>query len=62
MDTAGDAEHGAALPLSSAADTELAELRSALESAGDLPLDDRLALLRSAESVVARALEALDGL
>ena len=41
---------------------ELDDLRVALDDAGGLPLDDRLELLRRAESTIARALEGLDGL
>jgi hypothetical protein len=37
-------------------------LLAALEEADDLPLDERLALLRSAEERIADALEGLDGL
>ena len=40
----------------------LSELLSELESADDLPLDERLELLRRAESSIAGSLEGLDGL
>ena len=43
-------------------DDELSVLRDALDSAGDLPLDDRLALLKRTEATIAEALEGLDGL
>jgi hypothetical protein len=41
---------------------DVAELLSALEAADDLPLDDRLELLRTAEASIAGVLEGLDGL
>jgi hypothetical protein len=41
---------------------DLATLTAALETAGDLPLDERLALLRRTEEAIARSLEGLDGL
>ncbi len=41
---------------------ELADLTAALEQADELPLDDRLELLRRAESAISRSLEGLDGL
>jgi hypothetical protein len=41
---------------------DLATLTAALEAAGDLPLDERLALLRRTEEAIARSLEGLDGL
>ena len=41
---------------------ELTELTAALEQADELPLDDRLELLRRAESAISRSLEGLDGL
>jgi hypothetical protein len=37
-------------------------LADALDAADDLPLDERLALLRRTEETIARALEGLDGL
>lgn len=51
----------------SAAGTEtdagpVAALLAALEGADDLPLDERLELLRRAEASIAGALEGLDGL
>jgi hypothetical protein len=46
----------------SGAEDELRELATALEGAGDLPLDERLALLRRTEEAIARSLEGLDGL
>jgi hypothetical protein len=45
-----------------AADGVLAELAAALASADDLPLDERLELLRRAEGEISRSLEGLDGL
>jgi len=41
---------------------ELIALTEALEGADDLPLDDRLDLLRRTESAISRSLEGLDGL
>jgi hypothetical protein len=41
---------------------EIAALASALESADELSLDERLELLRRAEAAIARSLEGLDGL
>ena len=51
-------------PLAAAADpdADLAALTERLESADDLPLDERLSLLRDAEASIARSLEGLDGL
>ncbi len=43
-------------------DPESSELLAALEGADDLALDDRLELLRHAESSIAGVLEGLDGL
>jgi hypothetical protein len=43
-------------------DDELRVLMDALESADDLDIDERLALLRRAEEAIARSLEGLDGL
>jgi hypothetical protein len=40
----------------------LGALSAALESAGELPLDERLALLQQAGETIASALEGLDGL
>jgi hypothetical protein len=40
----------------------LAVLAAELEAASDLPLDERLALLKRAEEAIARSLEGLDGL
>jgi hypothetical protein len=40
----------------------IAPLLAALEGADDLPLDDRLQLLRDAEASIAGVLEGLDGL
>jgi hypothetical protein len=40
----------------------VAELLAALEGADDLPIDERLELLRSAEASIAGVLEGLDGL
>jgi hypothetical protein len=45
-----------------AAPDEIAALLVALEGADDLPLDDRLVLLRQAEASIAGVLEGLDGL
>lgn len=45
-----------------AADAALTELAAALASADDLPLDERLELLRRAEGEISRSLEGLDGL
>jgi len=47
---------------SAALDTASASLLAALDTADDLPLDERLALLRDAEVSIAGALEGLDGL
>lgn len=44
------------------ADAVLAELSTALAGADDLPLDERLELLRRAEGEISRSLEGLDGL
>lgn len=44
------------------ADGELERLVAELEAAAELPLDDRLELLRRTEKQIARALEGLDGL
>jgi len=41
---------------------EIAQLLAALEGADDLPLDERLQLLRDAEASIADVLEGLDGL
>jgi exonuclease VII small subunit len=41
---------------------EIAALAAALESADELPLDERLELLRRAEATISRSLEGLDGL
>ncbi len=43
-------------------DSEASELLASLEGADDLPLDERLELLRRAETSIASALERLDGL
>jgi hypothetical protein len=43
-------------------DGDVAALLAALEGADDLPLDERLQLLREAEASIAGALEGLDGL
>jgi len=43
-------------------DSEASELLEALEGADALPLDERLKLLRRAESSIAGVLEGLDGL
>ena len=43
-------------------DSQTAELLEVLEGADDLPLDERLELLRRAESSIAGVLEGLDGL
>ncbi len=42
--------------------SKAAQLLAALEGADDLPLDERLELLRRAESSIAGVLEGLDGL
>jgi hypothetical protein len=42
--------------------SETAGLLAALEAADELPLDERLQLLRKAESTIAGVLEGLDGL
>lgn len=66
MDAAADGAEGTRMPAKAgsgpAPDDGLSELRAELESAGDLVLDERLALLRRTESTIARALEGLDGL
>jgi hypothetical protein len=41
---------------------DLAALAAELEAAADLPLDERLALLKRTEEAIARSLEGLDGL
>ncbi len=41
---------------------EIAALAAALESADELPLDERLELLRRAEATISRSLEGLNGL
>jgi hypothetical protein len=41
---------------------DLAELTAALESADELPLEERLELLKRAEAAISRSLEGLDGL
>ncbi len=41
---------------------EIAALAAALGSADELPLDERLELLRRAEATISRSLEGLDGL
>jgi len=43
-------------------DDEISQLLIALESADDVPLDERLQLLRGAEASIAGVLEGLDGL
>ncbi len=43
-------------------DAELGRLVAELEAASELPLDDRLELLKRTEQQIARALEGLDGL
>jgi hypothetical protein len=45
-----------------AGEDDLAQLAADLESAGDLPLADRLSLLKRTEEAIARSLEGLDGL
>lgn len=45
-----------------AGEDHLAQIAVELESAGDLPLDARLALLKRTEEALARSLEGLDGL
>lgn len=62
MDTPDDGVQDADVGAGPAPDDELAVLRATLESAGDLPLDDRLALLQRTEATIAEALEGLDGL
>jgi len=47
---------------SDAADEVTVQLLAALEAADDLPLDQRLELLRQAEASIAGVLEGLDGL
>lgn len=62
METSDDVVRGADVDAVPPPDDELSVLRAALESAGDLPLDDRLALLKRTEATIAEALEGLDGL
>jgi len=59
--TAGSGPLAAGLPDTHRSDG-IAELLAALEGADDLPLDDRLALLRRAEEGISGVLEGLDGL
>jgi len=66
MDAHADAQPGAATAdggdVSGSDTDELVALGEALETAAELPLDERLALLQQAEATIARALEGLDGL
>lgn len=48
--------------LGSEEDQLLARLTEQLEGAHDLPLDERLALLRGTEQAISQSLEGLDGL
>jgi exonuclease VII small subunit len=49
-------------PSARADDDDLSSLVAELEGADDLPLEERLALLRRTEEAIARSLEGLDGL
>jgi hypothetical protein len=64
-DVVGEAPDHEVLPSEGDTDevsTEILGLTEALEQADDLPLDERLELLRRTEATIARALEGLDGL
>jgi hypothetical protein len=62
METVMDERDELPGPVDASHDDALASLAAALEDADELALDERLALLRTAEEAIARSLEGLDGL